>query len=445
MEIKRRGTPRSRTVAAVTATVTLSTILLAGTSAGAAVTSSAGGSPIGSPANNAPHGRIAPAPKTMKNGAQTAAGTQVVIDFSDLANGTVVTDQYPSATFSSTAGNVNYVSDQSGYNTPTFICTGPVGGGIDCAEDTEVTFTSPVSGLTFDAVGVNDTGQVALVDVYNANGLEAAVPIMGDAGVYTAQLVDLSIFTDVTSIDITDISDAAGIGWTDFSFVQAPGFTVNGSQMSTTGEAGKQDVGSAQDAAKCASVKGQKKFTRDELLGAFTAGSWQNAGLTNAAQFLADFLAGSGYEVDLPDTSSLAAEIQGSSEFTAENKDILAYVKKELAAGDTQINLPPGPDNVHALAFLRYVAEPDLYWALRRTNGITVSGSGNQVGSDYVGTLTYVINESYGFSEANTLGGVGTAMRYLQTSCGAPYYQGGAHWFPLTVTVTQDFSIPVGQ
>jgi hypothetical protein len=116
---------------------------------------------------------------------------------------------------------VNYVSDQSSYNTPSFICTGPAGGSIDCTADTIVDFTSPVSGLTFDAVGVNDTGQVAEVEVFGASGLVATVPIIGGAGGYTAQPVDLSAYNDVTSIDITDITDPAGIGWTNFSFTQA--------------------------------------------------------------------------------------------------------------------------------------------------------------------------------------------------------------------------------
>lgn len=150
---------------------------------------------------------------------QTAIGDDTVnIDFSRLANGSVVTNQNPFATFSSTSGNVNYVSDQSSYDTPSFICTGPAGGSIDCTADTIVKFTSPVSDLKFDAVGVNNTGQVAEVDVYAASGLLAAIPITGDAGVFNAQLVDLSAYKDVTRIDITDITDGGGIGWTNFSF-----------------------------------------------------------------------------------------------------------------------------------------------------------------------------------------------------------------------------------
>lgn len=190
----------------------------AATNAALGVTSQA--ALTGVPPYARPTGKQAPVLRNAAKTAAAASGSQTVINFANLANGTVVTNQYPGVTFSSTPGNVNYVSDQSGYDTPSFICTGPAGGGIDCTADTIVDFTSPVSGLTFDAAGVNDTGQVAEVKVYGASGLIATVPVIGDAGGFTAQLVDLSTYSDITSIDITDITDGAGIGWTNFSYTQ---------------------------------------------------------------------------------------------------------------------------------------------------------------------------------------------------------------------------------
>jgi hypothetical protein len=387
-------------------------------------------------------GKPTPVRQRTTNHAPVASGSQTVINFADLANGTVVTDQYPSATFSSTSGNVNYVSDQPVYNTPSFICTGPAGGSIDCTADTVVDFTSPVSDLTFDGVGINDTGQVAEVEVFDASGLIATIPIIGDAGGYTAQLVDLSAYNNVTSIDLTDITDSGGIGWTNFSFTQGSSFTVSGSDKSTTGQAGKQATGSLKDAKICKRLAGQFVYNADEAEGALIVGTWQTAGFTTASEFLADFLGGSGDAVSLPDTSQAAAEIKKSSAFISEKNDILTYIGQRLAGGATQIQLPAGPYNVHALAFLEIIREPDLYFALRRTNEIDVSGSGHLVGTNYVGSLTFVISESYGFSKHNGLGGFGRDMRYLQTTCGAPYYLGGAHWFPASVTVTVSFHIP---
>jgi hypothetical protein len=394
----------------------------------------------GVPPYAAPEGKPARVLRKAANDVPAASGTQNVIDFADLADGTVVTNQYPGVTFSSAAGNVNYVSDQSEYNTPSFICTGPAGGSIDCTADTIVDFTSPVSGLTLDAVGIQDTGQVAEVEVYGAGGLLGTVSIIGDAGGYTAQLVDLSAYSDVTSIDITGITDPAGIGWTNFSFTTGPSFTAKGTE-GTVGQADKQDTGSAGDAKICETRLGQIRYKAAEDVGNSLVAEWDKHGYTTAADFLADFLGGSGNAVTLPDTSLAATEIKKSPEFTTENKDIIAYIGQQLARGATQIQLPE-PRPVKALGFNSLFSEPDLYFALRNTSGIDVNGSGNLVGTDYVGSLTYVISESYGFSTGNILLGFGTAMRYLQTTCGAPYYKGGAQWFPVSVTVTMPFNIP---
>jgi hypothetical protein len=72
----------------------------------------------------------------------------------------------------------------------------------------------------------------------------------------------------------------------------------------------------------------------------------------------------------------------------------------------------------------------------------SVTGGGVRENGIYLGTLTYVIRDSYGFPFDDTLGGFGPPMRYLQTVCGAPQHAGGAHWFPDTVTVTVPFDQP---
>jgi hypothetical protein len=220
-------------------------------------------------------------------------------------------------------------------------------------------------------------------------------------------------------------------------------FTISGSAASPLGQAGKQDTGSPEDAKICRTLGGQYAYRVDEGLGQFIVGAWQKAGLATAAEFLADFLSGTGDAVNLPDTSLAASEIKESSAFTVENNAVLNYIQEQLDGAATHIQLPT-PDPLHALAFLSHStrADLDLYLAFRYTHGITVSGSGSLVGTDYVGSLTYVISESYGFNAGNTLLDVGPAMRYLQTVCGAPYYPDGAHWFPVTVTITEPFSLP---
>jgi len=105
----------------------------------------------------------------------------VVIDFDDLADGEVVTTQYPEATFSSSAGSDNKAATGDfGTSLPNFICTGPVGGPINCTEPTFIDFTSSVSNLTLMGVGIDDTGVVAQVDVFVGGALDSTVDVIGE-------------------------------------------------------------------------------------------------------------------------------------------------------------------------------------------------------------------------------------------------------------------------
>jgi hypothetical protein len=155
------------------------------------------------------------------------SASAVVIDFDLLANGAVVTNQFPEATFSSTAGFVNRITAQSlGSSLPNFICTGPAAGGIDCAHETIVDFTNAVGNLTFLEVGDNDAGVNALVDVFVNGVFTATVGAVGDGNPNLPNLVDLSAFNNITRVRIHSISDLAGLGWDDFTFTvgqQVPG------------------------------------------------------------------------------------------------------------------------------------------------------------------------------------------------------------------------------
>ncbi len=140
------------------------------------------------------------------------------INFDNLPVSTVVSSQYPQAVFSSDPGEVLLtVAQNLGSSLPNFICTAPAAGVIDCAHSVIVKFTSPVNNLTFLGTGVNDTGKVAEVDVFQNGVLSSTVDMMGISTIAPV-LVDLSAFTNVTSIDIHDITDLEGIGWDDFVF-----------------------------------------------------------------------------------------------------------------------------------------------------------------------------------------------------------------------------------
>lgn len=156
-----------------------------------------------------------------------ASAASVVVNFDNLNNGDVITNQYAGVTFSSTSGNVNYVTTQSQYlsTPPNFLCTGPANSSIDCAEETFMNFSSPVSNLNFDGMGVNDVGVVALVDVWTNGVFNSTVQVIGNAQGFAPDHVDLSGFSNITEIRIYNITDAAGIGWDTFQYNQGQSTT----------------------------------------------------------------------------------------------------------------------------------------------------------------------------------------------------------------------------
>lgn len=151
--------------------------------------------------------------------AMFASAHAALIDFESLSNGDVVTNQFAGVVFSSAGGKVNMVTAQPGIGFGSnFICTGPSGGGIDCVGETILTFASGVSGLSFYQVGDNASGVVALVDVFVNNVFSSTVNIMGFNDFFVPNLVDLTAFSNVTSIRIYSITDPGGLGWDNFSF-----------------------------------------------------------------------------------------------------------------------------------------------------------------------------------------------------------------------------------
>ena len=142
----------------------------------------------------------------------------LVCDFDGLPGGDIVTNQYPGATFSSSAGNDNKVHPAFNDTPPNILCTGPVGAPADCVAPTFIDFTNPVDSLAFYAIGVNDVGPVADVNVFIGNVFDSTVPVIGAGTPYDNILIDLSPFTNVTRIELTNITDLAGIGWDTFSF-----------------------------------------------------------------------------------------------------------------------------------------------------------------------------------------------------------------------------------
>ncbi|GAB1343130.1 PEP-CTERM sorting domain-containing protein [Gemmatimonas sp.] len=156
----------------------------------------------------------------------STASAQTVINFDNLSNNTVVTNQYAGVSFSSTAGNTNYITAQSSYNgsKPNFLCSGPVNSFINCTASTTVTFESAVSGVSLKGMGINDVGnvKVAQVDLYNGLTFLGSQNILGNGEGYNPLLIDLSSWGSITRFDLTNITDSGGIGWDDITYTSRP-------------------------------------------------------------------------------------------------------------------------------------------------------------------------------------------------------------------------------
>jgi hypothetical protein len=197
---------------------------------------------------------------------------------------------------------------------------------------------------------------------------------------------------------------------------------------------GSQDTHAQTPNASCETAT----FSTDHALGARVAHGFALAGLSASADLLRHFLAGTGTEVQYRAGSLISKQARASAAFLAVASGVSAAIGSQLAAGRTHVRL--SATQLPTVAFESQTS--DLYWGFRGTQGLTVTGSGHRQNGRYVGTLTYVIRDSYGFPVNDTLAGFGPPMRYLQTACGAPQHPGGARWFPDTITLTVPFSQP---
>jgi hypothetical protein len=212
----------------------------------------------------------------------------------------------------------------------------------------------------------------------------------------------------------------------------APGFTVRGDRPVLAN--GSQDTSAQAAGAACDGAT----LTADKSLGEEIADGFASGDFPAAASLLRHFLAGPGTGVSYPAGSRIAALAKASGAFQAMNEQVQAAVAARLRAGDARVALSAA--QLPTVTFSDSAS--DLYWSFRGTQGLTVTGRGRRAGGRYVGALTYVIRDSYGFPVDDTLGGFGPPMRYLQTVCGAPQHAGGARWFPDSVTVTVPFDQP---
>lgn len=141
----------------------------------------------------------------------------ITIDFDDLPGATLVGSFYPEATFTTVRTIANSALAQS---EPNGIAPAAATG-FNFLAGFRVDFTDPVNSLQFFSVADNDSGPIFSIDVFVNGLLSGTVAAQGDGDTTTFNLHDLGAFTNVTRIDIRDVTDDFGLAYDDFSFVIA--------------------------------------------------------------------------------------------------------------------------------------------------------------------------------------------------------------------------------
>jgi hypothetical protein len=151
--------------------------------------------------------------------APPASAQVVTINFDGLSNGTVVTNQYPFAVFSSALGMVNRVFGAPFLNgsKPNVLCSGSTAV-FTCTEPTYIDFSVPVSGLSFNALGIDDFGRVGLARIFSGSTMLDEIALVGNRQQYDPLLVDFGGTGGITRLELTGIRDPGGIAWDDFKF-----------------------------------------------------------------------------------------------------------------------------------------------------------------------------------------------------------------------------------
>ena len=185
--------------------------------------------PTPSPSNNL---SISQPPANMSFSQATTVDTnatgQFYIGFDDVPSGTVISNQFPPAVFSTTSQWYLLAHSQWAYGSsfPNILDHGPVvypHGYVPLYVD----FTTPVNNLKFYVLAVDDNRPgIAQINVFqnHRTSPSATMSVNGFGNAFVPILIDIggAGYNNITRIEVFNITDVNGIGYDDFSFTVAP-------------------------------------------------------------------------------------------------------------------------------------------------------------------------------------------------------------------------------
>ena len=141
------------------------------------------------------------------------------IDFDELKDREVVTDQYAGVVFSANVGYRPIVisNDPSVVSSPHSICTFD---GKHCQGTLILTFENPVSNLSFTAAGFDaETGAVSgVMTIHHGAGQVTKMNIISTGVASTPVRIELTELRGITQLEIDSSPDEAGLGYDNFNF-----------------------------------------------------------------------------------------------------------------------------------------------------------------------------------------------------------------------------------
>jgi uncharacterized repeat protein (TIGR01451 family) len=169
--------------------------------------------------------------------APEAQASQVIIDFHNVPSGTIITNQYPPAVFSTDPAHYTFArnDDYWGSSFPNYLDRGPFGFPVDTSgyAPLYINFTTPVNNLRFYILAVDELRSgIAQLKIYRdgSSTPSATRNLDGRGTVFAPLLVDVGGpssaggmgYDRVTRIEIVNITDTRGVAFDDFSFTIAP-------------------------------------------------------------------------------------------------------------------------------------------------------------------------------------------------------------------------------
>jgi hypothetical protein len=373
---------------------------------------------------------------------QAVSSADSVITFSEFPVGTQITNQYQPLGILFGGDTPFITTDAANPASPVLSGTPKFSGTITGSFVTPGGQPRSVCHFSLDVGYINHPGSV-LVTALGPSGKTIKTIRVNQTGIVpvTVRAPGIAFF----SVAETS-AESNGFTIDNVAFPKIQTFTITGQKPvpqppAPPDPASEFAEGSSQLAAGCNVATADL----DHQVGIDWSSRFAAVGASDGAAFLLHFLDGTGTPIDRPNGSALSEAIATDSVFGGLDNSIQAQAKKILDSGQRDVDVTSAmynpdfsqPDPLHPAASL--AAET----AFGGTQGLGVTGSGYKYDGFYWGSITYVIRDVYGFYATPSFFGVGPMMHYLQGTCGAPWYPGGAHWFYDSVAVTVPFKQPV--